>query len=64
MTHSVKSKKGRDEFFKAINSNENAIDKYFPINIKTRLNSFVRKALSVTGLYSSIKSIAKKLLRK
>lgn len=64
MTHSVKSKKGRDEFFKAINSNEDAIDKYFPINVKTRLNSFVRKALSVTGLYSSIKSIAKKILKK
>lgn len=64
MTHSVKSKQGRDEFFKAINSNENAIDKYFPISIKTRLNSFVRKTLSVTGLYSSIKSIAKKILRK
>ncbi len=64
MTHSVKSKQGRDEFFKAINSDENAIDKYFPITIKTRLNSFVRKTLSVTGLYSSIKSIAKKILRK
>ncbi len=64
MTHSVKSKQGRDEFFKTINLDENAIDKYFPVTIKTRLNSFVRKTLSVTGLYSSIKSIAKKVLRK
>ena len=45
-------------------NDENAIDKYFPITIKTRLNSFVRKTLSMTGLYSSIKSIAKKILRK
>ena len=28
------------------------------------LNSFVRKSLSVTGLYSSVKSLAKKVLGK
>lgn len=64
MTHSVKTKQGREEFFNAINNDENAIDKYFPINAKTRLNSFVRKTLSVTGLYSKVKTFAKKILRK
>ena len=31
---------------------------------KTRLNSFGRKTLSVTGVYSVIKTIAKKMLGK
>lgn len=63
MTNSVKYNKRREQFFKDINE-DNFIDNYFPKNIKTRLNSFVRKTLSVTGLYSGVKSIAKKILKK
>lgn len=63
MTHSVKYNPKREDFFNDIND-DNFIDTYFPQNMKTRLNSFVRKTLSITGLYSSIKSIAKKILRK
>ena len=63
MTNSVSYNGKRKEFFKDINS-EDLIDKYFPINLKTKLNSGIRKFLSVTGLYSSVKSFAKKILRK
>ena len=64
MTHSVKPNSKRNEFFNAINTDEGAIDKFFPITIKTRLNSFVRKMLSITGLYSSVKTLAKKILKR
>ena len=64
MTHSVKENKNRKLFFEEINNNEKTLDKYFPINIKTKANSFVRKTLSVTGLYSKVKTVAKKLLKK
>lgn len=63
MSNSVKYNNKHEEFFKNI-EDEDFIDRYFPITIKTRLNSFVRKFLSVTGLYSTIKSIAKKILGK
>lgn len=61
MTNSVNYNSKHIQFFKDINDDD-MIDKYFPINLKTRLNSAVRKILSITGLYSSIKSIAKKIL--
>lgn len=63
MTNSVSYNSKREEFFNDIN-NEDFIDKYFPINVKTKINSLVRKVLSVTGLYSSVKSLAKKILKK
>ena len=63
MTNSVSYNIQREKFFKDIND-EDLIEKYFPITLKTRLNSFVRKSLSVTGLYSSVKSLAKKVLGK
>ncbi len=51
MTHSVNKNKLRDKFFENIND-DNLINSYFPINIKTRLNSLIRKFLSITGMYS------------
>lgn len=64
MTNSVRYNNNRDNFFNSINNSLENIDLFFPINLKTRLNSFIRKALAVTGLYSFIKTIAKKILRK
>ncbi len=63
MTQSVRYNRKREDFFKDI-KNKNVFDKYFPRGIKTKINSFVRKTLAITGLYTSIKTIAKKLLRR
>lgn len=63
MTNSVKFNSERTDFFKDMNNVENVINKYFPITIKTKLNSLVRKILSVTGLYTKVKTIAKKIIR-
>ncbi len=63
MTHSVKYNNKRHNFFDNIND-DNFIEQKFPKNIKTKINSFVRKALSVTGLYSITKSITKKILKR
>lgn len=61
MTNSVRYESKREGFFKDI-VNENGIKKYFPITLKTKLNSSVRKILSITGLYTKVKTIAKKIL--
>ena len=63
MTNSVNYNSKRKEFFGNIND-ENVFEKYYPISFKTKINSFVRKTLAVTGVYSSVKSFAKKILRK
>lgn len=63
MTNSVNYNSKRKEFFENIND-DNAFEKYYPTNFKTKINSFVRKTLAVTGVYSSVKSFAKKILRK
>ena len=63
MTTSVKYNAKRDEFWKNI-ENANVIDEYFGISLKTRLNSFIRKFLSTTGLYTLVKSFVKKVLKK
>lgn len=63
MTNSVNYNSRRKEFFGNIND-ENVFEKYYPISFKTKINSFVRKTLAVTGVYSSVKSFAKKILRK
>ena len=63
MTHSVKPNKRRNEFFEKINS-DYSIGKYFPVTIKTRINKCVRRFLSVTGLYTPVKKVAKKVLGK
>lgn len=63
MTNSVNYNSKRKEFFENIND-DNVLEKYYPTNFKTKINSFVRKTLAVTGVYSSVKSFAKKILRK
>ena len=63
MTNSVNYNSKRKEFFENINA-DNVFEKYYPTNFKTKINSFVRKTLAVTGVYSSVKSFAKKILRK
>ena len=63
MTNSVNYNSKRKEFFENIND-DNLFEKYYPTNFKTKINSFVRKTLAVTGVYSSVKSFAKKILRK
>lgn len=63
MTSSVNYNDKRKTFFENIDDN-NVFEKYYPINAKTKLNSFIRKTLAVTGVYSSVKSFAKKILRK
>lgn len=57
MTNSVNYNSKRKEFFENINA-DNVFEKYYPTNFKTKINSFVRKTLAVTG------SFAKKILRK
>ena len=63
MTNSVNYNSKRKEFFENIND-DNVFEKYYPTNFKTKINSFVRKTLAVTGVYSSVKSFTKKILRK
>ena len=66
MTNSVKYNSKRNDFFEDANklSEKELFNKYFPINLKTKINSAIRKFLSITGMYSSIKSMAKKVLKK
>ena len=63
MNNSVKYKSIRSEFFRNIEEPD-VIERFFPKTIKTRMNSFVRKTLSITGIYSVVKMYAKKILRK
>ena len=63
MSNSVNYNSNRQKFFEKIDD-DNLFDEFFPINLKTRINSLVRKLLSITGMYTAIKSIAKKVLRK
>ena len=63
MNKSVLYNQKRKDFFKDIN-NEDVMDIYFPINLKTKINSFIRKILSMTGMYSTVKTVSKKILKK
>ena len=63
MTKSVVYNPVRKSFFNDLN-NKDVFNIYFPINAKTKINSFCRKILSITGLYSKVKTIAKKILNK
>ena len=63
MTNSVNYNNKRKEFFENLND-DNVFEKYYPTNFKTKITSFVRKTLAVTGVYTSVKSLAKKILRK
>lgn len=63
MTNSVGYNSKRKEFFESFNK-EDFINECFPINLKTKINSTIRKVLSITGTYTIVKNIAKKILRK
>lgn len=63
MTKSVNYNSKREEFYNSFDK-ECFIDDFFPVNMKTILNSFIRKILSLTGLYSIVKSVTKKILKK
>ena len=63
MTNSVKPNINREKFWNDIN-NANVIEKYFPITIKTKIDSGIRKILSKTNMYTIAKSITKKILRR
>ena len=66
MINSVRYNNKRNAFFDDLSKNENTneiINKYFPITIVTKCNSFIRKILSITGLYTKVKMIAKKIIR-
>ncbi len=63
MNNSVKINPKRQEFWNSIDD-INLIEKFFPINLTTKLNSLGRKTLSKIGLYTSIKKMTKKILRK
>lgn len=63
MTNSIKYNVKREKLWENI-KNDNVIDETFPISIKTKVNGFTRKVLCSTGLYSIVKLIAKKILRK
>ena len=63
MKNSVKINPKRDKFFSEINNNS-LIENNFPKTIFTRLNGLIRRILSITGLYTSFKTLAKKILKK
>lgn len=66
MFYSVDENKLRKKFFKDINNmkEEEFFQKYFPINLRAKLESFIRKFLAKTGIYKVVKKTAKKILRK
>lgn len=63
MTKSVKYNAKRDELLVNLDDEE-IFKKLFPTNFKTKINSYIRKILSITGLYNFVKSNAKRILRK
>ena len=66
MFHSVPMNENRDQFFTDANqmSGEELFRKYFPITFRTRTEKAVRRILYKTGIYSTAKRTAKKILRK
>lgn len=64
MNHSVIYNPARDKFFYDVNNDSKVIEKYFPVTLKTRINSFTRKFLSNVGIYSFVKRNVKKILKK
>ena len=66
MYNSVTKNIKREEFFIDINNlnEKDFFPKYFPNNLKVKLERIVRKTLAQTGAYKKIKKLAKKVLRK
>lgn len=66
MLHSVNVNSNRKKFFEDINSlnEEEFFKKWFPDSIKVKLERFTRVIMAKTGIYSAVKKMAKKILRK
>lgn len=63
MTKSAKYNSMRKFFLMELN-NKDVFDKYFPINMKTKINRMIKKALYHIGLYAIIKNFIKKIVRR
>ena len=59
MVECAKPSKLRHDFFTSIASGQDVFDIYFKENIKIKIERFLRKILSKTGLYSLIKRMIK-----
>lgn len=66
MLHSVEMNERRTQFFKDLNGmkEEEFFKKWFPDTIKVKAERIVRVTMAKTGVYKSIKKLAKKILRK
>lgn len=66
MLHSVEMNERRTQFFKDLNGmkEEDFFKKWFPDTIKVKAERIVRVTMAKTGVYKSIKKLAKKILRK
>ncbi len=66
MYFSVSKNQNRENFFKDINQleEEEFFNKYFPDNIKVKVERTIRKVLAKLGIYNKIKKVAKRILRK
>ena len=64
MTNSIAYNGKRKKFFEDVNNEEEevVINKYYPVNLKTRCNSAIRKLLCLTGTYSMVKNLIKKIV--
>ena len=66
MYFSVSKNQNRENFFKDINQleEEEFFNKYFPDNIKVKVERTIRKVLAKLGIYNKIKKVAQRILRK
>ena len=66
MLFSVKMNSDRERFFNDIHQmpEKNIFDKYFPDNLKIKIERNIRIFLIKTGSYKTIKKVAKKILKK
>ena len=66
MLNSVNYPPKRNEFFYDINNmdEEKFFNKFFPDNLKVKLERTLRIFLAKTGLYKKIKKMAKKIIRR
>ena len=66
MYYSVNKNNKREQFFIDINKMDvqQFFKKYFPDNLRVKLESNIRKILVKTGIYSKTKKIVKKIIGK
>lgn len=66
MLYSVELPEKRKDFFEDINKipEDKLFKKYFPDNIKVKIERFIRISLIKTGIYKKIKAFVKKILKK